>query len=255
MIYSVNGNYQDRISITSKLDALGHTRNDTSPEVIFSVGGDGTILETVHKYMNLIDEIKIVGINYGNLGFYTDYSKDEIDEVIKLIDSNNYEVTDFNFIEYSLISKNNSKTYYALNEVAIISPIHTQIIDVYIDDSKFETFRGTGLIISTPTGSTAFNKSVGGSVMDPSIKSIQLAEIAPINNRVYKTLSSPIVLSSTSEIKLVANFNNTKISYDGISEECERVEEIKIKLSNKKVSFITKKNTNFWDRVKKSFLN
>lgn len=255
MIYSINGRASDISQISKKLETLGHIRDDKNPKIVFSVGGDGTILETVHKYMDIIDKVKIVGINYGKLGFYTDFSKDEFDSIVKLIESNKYEVSEFNFIEYELINSKSCKVYYALNEVALISPVHTQIIDVYINDSMFETFRGTGLIVSTPTGSTAYNKSVGGSVMDPSIKSIQLAEIAPINNRVYKTLSSPIVLSSTSEIKLTSNFNNTSISYDGIIDECIGVEEIKIKLSKKAVSFIIKENTNFWDRVKKSFLN
>lgn len=255
MRYSINGIYADSTYLLQKLDELGHIKDDKNPEIVFSIGGDGTILETVHKYMDIIDSIKIVGINYGKLGFYTDFSKDEIDSIIYLINSNKYEVSKFNFIEYQLETKDSNKVYYALNEVAILSPIHTQIIEVYIDNCKFETFRGTGLIISTPTGSTAYNKSVGGSVMDPSIKSIQLAEIAPINNRVYKTLSSPIVLASTSEVKLISNFKSTSISYDGISEDCKDVMEIKIKLSNKSVSFITKENTNFWDRVKKSFLN
>lgn len=254
MIYTVFGK-QDEIKLVSdKLEELGHLRDDNNPEYIFSIGGDGTILQALHKYIDIIDSVKIVGINYGKLGFYTDFSKDELLEVIRLIESNKNIITEYNLLEYKLVSEKEEKVYYALNEVAIINPIHTQIIDVFIDDVHFETFRGSGLIISTPTGSTAFNKSVGGSVLDPSIKAIQLAEVAPINNRVFSTLSSPIVLSSDSKIKLKSNFEKTTISFDGINDDFKEVINIEIKLSKKTVKFITKNNSGFWEKVRKSFL-
>ena len=103
-----------------------------------------------------------------------------------------------------------------MNEVAITNPIHTQIIDIYINDKLFETFRGTGFLISPPTGSTAYNKSVGGSVIDPNIRAIQLTEIAPINNRVYKVLQSPLILSDYAKLKMsVKESDFNYIAVDG----------------------------------------
>lgn len=69
--------------------------------------------------------------------------------------------------------------------------------DVFIKDELFERFRGDGLSISTPTGSTAYNKSIGGAVLHPSINAFQLTEIASLNNRVFRTLGSPIVIAHT----------------------------------------------------------
>ncbi len=254
MIYTVFGK-EDEISLVSKkLEDLGHIRDDLNPEYIFSIGGDGTILQTVHKYIDMIDHVKIIGINYGKLGFYTDFSKDEGLEILDILDENSNNVAEYSLLEYKLISDNEEKVYYALNELAIINPIHTQIIDVYINDIHFETFRGSGLIVSTPTGSTAFNKSVGGSIIDPSIKAIQLAEVAPINNRVFSTISSPIVLSSNTKVILKSNFEKTTVSFDGIIDDFKQANTIEIKLSKKTVKFISKNDSCFWDRVRKSFL-
>lgn len=145
---------------------------------------------------------------------------------------------------------------YAVNEIAITNPIHTQNIDVYINDKHFETFRGTGLLISPPTGSTAYNKSLGGSVIDPLIKAIQLTEFAPISNMAYRSLSSPLVLSEHSKVELRLKENeNIYISVDGKFLEFDDLLRVSAKLSLKTVQFIEKKDTEFFDKVRRSFID
>ena len=254
MRYAIEGSFSEKSSIGSKLKENGHIPDEYNPEFVFSVGGDGTILRTIHKYIKIIDKIYIIGINFGRLGFYTDFDEQDIPDLINAIETKSFKYNEYHLLEYLLKSKIGYKKGYGLNEVAIINPIHTQIIDVYIDEIHFETFRGTGLIVSTPTGSTAYNKSLGGSIIDPKIKAMQLTEIAPINNRVYKALSSPIVLSNDSIVKLKSDFSNASFTFDGIYDEFKDVEEAVIRLSDIKVKFITGDKTNFWDRVKLSFL-
>lgn len=254
MRYAISQSCYIKKHFENLLQEKGFIRDDDNPEIVFSIGGDGTILRTIHKYIKIIDQIYIVGINYGKLGFYTDFSDKDIPTLIDMLSENNFKCHEYHLLEYLLKSNNVFKKGYGLNEVAIINPIHTQIIDVYIDDLHFETFRGTGLIISTPTGSTAYNKSIGGSVIDPRIQAMQLTEIAPINNRVYKALQSPIVLSNQSIIKLKSDFANASFTFDGIYDDFKDVEEAIIRLSDIKVKFISGNKTNFWDRVKTSFL-
>ncbi len=254
MTFAIFGENAYKTTIADKLIRNGFIRNDNSPDYCFSVGGDGTILRAIHKYIKIIDKVKFIGINFGRLGFYTDFESSEVDNLIKSIVSEKYQIANYNLIEYLLKAKSIVKSGFGLNEIAIISPIHTQIIDVYINDKLFETFRGTGFIASTPTGSTAYNKSLGGSVIDPNIKAMQLTEVASINNRVYKTLSSPLVLSNETIVKLKSDFSRASITIDGIHEEFKNIEEIIVKLSDKMVSFIVKEESDFWDRVKKSFL-
>lgn len=254
MRYVIEGSFSDQSTIESKLKENGHVLDLQNPQFVFSIGGDGTILRTIHKYIKIIDKIYIVGINFGKLGFYTDFNESDVPNIVNMIETNNFTYNEYHLLEYLLKSKIGYKKGYGLNEVAIINPIHTQIIDVFIDDNQFETFRGTGFVISTPTGSTAYNKSLGGSIIDPKIRAMQLTEIAPISNRVYKTLSSPVVLSNDSIIKLKSDFSNAIFTFDGIHDDFKDVEEAIIRLSDIKVKFITGEKTNFWDRVKKSFL-
>ncbi|MCK9471503.1 MAG: NAD kinase [Bacilli bacterium] len=230
-------------------------RDDNDPDIVFSFGGDGTMIGAIHKYKSNLENIKFVGINTGKLGFFTDFKIEEIDKIIKLIKNNEYRLNSYNLLEYTLKSKQYELNGIAVNDVAITNPIHTQNIDVYINDKLFETFRGTGLLISPPTGSTAYNKSLGGSVIDPLIKAIQLTEFAPINNRVFRSLSSPLVLSEHSKIELRFEENeNIYISVDGKFLAFNHLNNVSAKLSDQTVKFIEKEDTEFFDKVRRSFI-
>ena len=194
--------------LEEKLISLGFIRDDDNPEYVFSLGGDGTMLDAVHKYMHL-DDVKFIGINYGKLGFYTDFVKDDLD-IADIVNNQNSKTEEFRLLELDV----NGNKHYALNEILVINPVRTQNIKVLVDDVELETFRGTGLVLSTPSGSTAYNKSLGGAILAPSIDGYQLTEMASINNRLYKTLSSSLVLSllSSSFLLLAAAALATSIT-------------------------------------------
>jgi len=246
-----------KYSIYGKVDnlKLPFIRDDESPDIVFSFGGDGTMLGAIHKYINLLDNVKFIGINTGRLGFFTDFKIDELEKIINMLINNEYRVNEYNLLEYTLKNNDSELKGLAVNDIAIINPINTQIIDVYINDKHFETFRGTGILISPPTGSTAYNKSLGGSIIDPHIKAIQLTEFAPINNRVIRNLSSPLVLSEKSKINLKFKENkNIFISIDGKDLEFNHLSQVDAKLSNITVKFIEKIDTEFFDKVRRAFI-
>lgn len=229
--------------------------DENDPDVVFSFGGDGTMLGAIHKYEEKLDKVKLIGINTGRLGFFNDFNIEELEYIFEILKNGDYEVDRYQLLEYLLDNGEETLYGYAVNEIAVTNPIHTQIIDIFINDKLFETFRGTGFLISPPTGSTAYNKSLGGSVIDPNVKAIQLTEIAPINNRVYKVLSSPLVLSGKAKLRLnVKESDHNYIAVDGKYLEFKQLKNIYAKLSDKKVSFIMKKNTDFFDRVRRAFL-
>jgi NAD+ kinase len=247
MKYAIYGKFQE---VTIPFE-----RDDENPDVVFSFGGDGTMLGAIHKYKDKLRNIKFIGINTGRLGFYADYEYEELSSIYKMLINKDYSENHFNLLEYTLKNDTKQFTDFAVNDLAITNPIHTQIIDVIINNKHFETFRGTGILISPPTGSTAYNKSLGGSVIDPNIKAIQLTEIASINNRVYKTLASPLVLSEKSKIELkLSSDANLYLSVDGQYLEFNNLKSISANLSDKKVTFIVKKNTDFFDKVKRAFI-
>lgn len=239
-------------AITDKIKGEIDYKN---PDFVFSFGGDGTMLNAVNQYIDSTEKTIFIGINTGNLGFYTDYCLEELDIILDAISANKIFCHEFSLLEYTLIRDGAIKKGYALNEVAITNPIHTQIIEVYINDKIFETFRGTGLLVSTPSGSTGYNKSLGGSVMDCGIEAIQLTEIAAINNRVFKSLSSPLIIPKNNKISMTSNdFYNIYISVDGRYEEFKDVKKIEVMFSDKKVKMLGTENYSFYSRVKKAFI-
>lgn len=251
MKYNLYSKNQLDAKITGKFSNFDTT---SVPNYVFSFGGDGTFLHCVREYEQIQDKVTFVGINMGHLGFYTEFSVDEIESVINDIEDGNYEYNSYSQIEVCVDSKDETHKVLALNEVAITNPVQTIIIDVYLNDIYFETFRGTGLLICTTAGSTAYNKSLGGSVVDPSIDVIQLTEIAPINNRIYKTINSSLILSKDTKIDLVVkNDYNTFVCIDGIGHSSNEINRITIKQSPKKINCIVKKRPRF-ENIRHTFL-
>lgn len=224
-----------------------------SPEYIFILGGDGTVLRAIHDYKDNLDTVKFITINTGTLGFLTNFCKEELDLAINSVVNASYKVISHELLNINYNGKDISDL--ALNEVTIQMPIETQILDIYIDDEHFESFRGTGICVSTTLGSTAYNKSLGGAVVDHQLSIIQMAEIASINSNKYRTLKSPIVLSCDKVIRIESNQNNKVITYDHLFKEVDNFKSLEVSLSDKKVNFINKDTLlSFTNKVKKSFL-
>lgn len=237
------------------LQERGHIVDTSNPEFVIVLGGDGTILRAAREYHDLLHQVKVIGINFGKLGFYTDFLPNEFKELIYLLEHKQFAVCSLPLLKYELIYEDSVIDGYALNEITLVNPIHTQRIDVYINNEMFESFKGTGIAISTPSGSTAYNKSLGGSVIDINLKAFQLTEIASINNRVFATLGSSMVFGEDNVITLKSpSFSGTTFTSDDLHKDVSQLKELKATISNKKINLVTKENHSFWDRVKKAFL-
>lgn len=226
--------------------------DDSNPDIIVAVGGDGTIIKAAHLYPNAI----LFGIHTGHLGFYAKYTTEELNDLINDINSNSYNIEKNDLLSCNIIDgENNIISLNALNEITILTPPRTLILDIYIDSEYFEKFRGTGLCISTPSGSTAYNKSLHGSVIDPLLNTIQLTEIAGINSNVYRTLSSPLVLSSKRRIKLDSLIlQNVFITVDNLSYNIKNFKSLEIYYANKHVKMAYHKKESFLKRLNRTFL-
>lgn len=226
--------------------------NELNPDIVIAIGGDGTILKAVHNYPKSIT----FGIHTGHLGFYANYSKEDIDLLIDDINNKNYKIDSLDYLEATFKDKN-GKIYneFALNEFIILSPSRTLNLNVFIDNEYFERFRGTGFSVSTPYGSTAYNKSLGGSVIDTSLSTIQLTEIAGINSNSYRTLSSPLVLSSDRIIKLEVKdeYADLVITADHISYNINDFDMIEIKEIKKSIKMGYHNHESFLKRINRTF--
>lgn len=233
--------------------------DEEKPELVISIGGDGTLLEAFHQYVDQIDKLCFVGIHSGSLGFYTDWLLTEIDDFILAIKTKKFTKEHFPLLQTDIIYLDKQKSFLALNEITITDYHQTLALDVYIDDIFFESFRGTGFCVATPSGSTAYNKSLGGALVHPSIATFQVTEIASINNKVYRTVGAPLVLQQNEKVRLV--FNEVKDSFVFTNDHLASSEifahtptEMHFTMATKTITFARYRNINFWQRVRRSFI-
>jgi NAD+ kinase len=168
------------------------------PEMILSVGGDGTFLETVLKVKDL--GIPVAGVNTGRMGFLANIPNEELGISVDQLCNNEYEIISRSMLEIShpegLFG---GESAVALNEITIQKSSMSMItIHVYVNGEFLNTYWADGLIVSTATGSTAYNLSVGGPILSPEDESIIISPISPHNLTIR-----PIVLSGSSKLKMV----------------------------------------------------
>jgi Predicted sugar kinase len=228
-----------------------------NPDIIVSIGGDGTLLQAVHQFERNIKSARFVGIHTGHLGFYTDYLSHELDELLEAIEQEDVTTS----ISYPMLKVKailaDGQTFekYALNESTIRRSTRTLVADVYISGFLFERFRGDGLSVSTPTGSTAYNKSVGGAVIHPSLVAMQMTEIASLNNRVYRTLGAPIVIDK--EEKIILNLDKVldySLTIDRLEYKFTNLVALEYSLDGTRINFVGGRHSSFWERVQHSFI-
>lgn len=228
---------------------------EKNPNIVIVVGGDGTVLRAIHQYSETIDSVVFFTIHTGTLGYYANYSPINVDYLVEQINSNNYTCKTNCLLDYTLKTKKNTYVGIALNEVTIINSPMILSLNVLVDGFHFETFRGSGLCVSTPSGSSAYNMSLGGAVVDCELECFELTEIAGINSNVYRTLRSPIVFSKSRKLGFKA-FDNYKaiFTYDNFSLEIDDLVSIEVYLSGKRVKFALYEPVNYFKRLKKTFL-
>ncbi|MBU6145596.1 MAG: NAD kinase [Paenibacillaceae bacterium] len=238
--------------------AAGLVLDDTYPDVVVSIGGDGTMLHAFHRFQNNLSHTAFVGVHTGHLGFYADWKPSEIPALITHMVTAQHDVAS-RTVQYPLLhivlhTHTDTRTVLALNECTIKGADATLVADVRINDSVFEHFRGDGLCISTPSGSTAYNKSLSGALVHPALEAIQLAEIASINNRVFRTIGSPIVLPKHHHCDILPKKQRLLLSIDHIVHPIDDILTMRLSVAEQKVHFVRYRPFPFWDRVREAFL-
>jgi NAD+ kinase len=188
---------------------LEHKEYVKKVDIVIVFGGDGTLLNAARKYLNY--DIPILGINMGNVGFLTDISTDNFEKTIKEVLDGNYKIEERNLVS----AKFGNNHLYGLNEVVIHSGAYAQLMRyrLNVNDKVVYEQRSDGLIIATPTGSTAYALSAGGPIIHPSLDVWTILPMLP------QSLSSrPFVISSDEKVEMDlfdGPNENAKICVDG----------------------------------------
>jgi NAD+ kinase len=182
-------------------------------DLIISLGGDGTLLNIAPLVER--PEVPILGVNLGGLGFITEVAVDELESVLSKTLEGDYEVEKRMTLEIRVIGKKGRRhRFRVLNDAVITKGARSRIIDLetYVGDDYLCTYRADGLIISTPTGSTAYSLAAAGPILEPTLGAIVLAPICP-----HTLTNRPIVVPSNATIRVtLRSFSDTVIlSPDG----------------------------------------
>lgn len=233
----------------------GFIRCESKPEIVISIGGDGTLLQAFHTYVDRIEEVAFVGIHTGHLGFFADWKADELEELIQMMAEKQPQIVKYPLAQIEVKTSSETLRYLSLNEFTLKGVDGTLVAQININDELFEMFRGDGIVISTPAGSTAYNKSVGGAIVHPSIEALQIAEIASINNRVYRTLGSSVLLPRHHHCDIISRKEQRLLlTIDHLSIMREDIHSIRCSVSARKVCFPRYRPFTFWNRVREAFL-
>tara|TARA_B100000959_G_C14941183_1_gene607886 strand:- start:687 stop:1544 length:858 start_codon:yes stop_codon:yes gene_type:complete len=249
--------YQEKGIQAVLVDPLNN--NDTNSkmdgaELIVSIGGDGTMLQSAKLAYE--HDIPITGINKGRLGFLTDINPQNAEEILDEIMSGNYKTENRMLLEASITTNSNNKSIgYAFNDIVINRKETGRMIKVEttIDDSFINTHEGDGFIVATPTGSTAYSLSCGGPILKPDVEAMLLVPICPhsLNDR-------PMVVPSSSEIILRYNSDHNvsaSIDLDGDTvSEMNTGEDLVIRKATKSISLLHPDNYDYFDNLKSKLL-
>jgi len=206
-------------------------------DFIVAFGGDGTLISVSRRAYKF--DKPVLGINLGNLGFLTDINPDNVEEFLDNFLQKRYRIDERMVIEIDY----KDKKLYAFNDVVISKDAISSMINIQIDtnESFLNTYRGDGLIISTPTGSTAYNLSAGGPVVYPLTESFIITPICP-----HSLTQRPLVLPSNFILEATVKENIAKLIIDG-QEIYDLKDKVIIKKANKPARLIHRIERNYFD--------
>ncbi len=213
--------YYDFLTLDQRLDvrATGIIEgNDFEADFVISMGGDGTFLKAASRVREKM--IPIVGVNMGRLGFLADVSPGDIEHCVEAIYQDDFAIESRALIKVQTDGEPLEGYDCALNDVAILKRDTASMISIRasINGQYLTTYQADGLVISTPTGSTAYSLSNGGPIIVPGTKVFSMTAVAPHSMNIR-----PIVLSDSSEITLTveSRSHNFLVAIDGRSEKCK----------------------------------
>ena len=229
-----------------------HSDLDKEADYFFSIGGDGTFLDAVTLVQD--SGIPIVGVNSGRLGFMADIAQDEIPAAITNILEGNFSIEERTLLKVQTGDNGLFKDFnYALNEFTVHKKDSASMITIhtYIDGEYLNSYWADGLIIATPTGSTAYSLSVGGPILIPNTQNVVISPISPHNLTVR-----PIVVPNQQEItlKVEGRSDSYLASLDSRSVSFGALNELKISKADFKIKVLKLNTHSFYNTLRNKLM-
>jgi len=211
-------------------------------DFLVSLGGDGTLLSLVRRSYGY--DKPVLGINAGNLGFLADVRLDEVDTFLGSLLIGDYRIDERMMMEGKLYKKDSIEEFYAFNDIVITRPTISKMVNIEasINSEWFNTYRGDGLIISTPTGATAYSLAAGGPVVYPLTEAFILTPICP-----HSLTQRPLVFPANFSIDLKSPRDRVIAMVDGQDDyEMKAGDRLHISMSPIGAKLLHKKERNYF---------
>ena len=239
--------YIDSIS-GAMIDIMGKEFDVLCKQVdaLVTLGGDGTLISAVRRSFEY--DIPVLGVYAGSLGFMADVSLDELDEFVSNMVKGKVRVDERSVLEVRVVSEKDERTMYAFNDMVLTRPSVSNMIHIetLVDGKAFNTYYGDGVIVSTPTGSTAYNLSAGGPVLFPLSKVFAMTPICP-----HSLTQRPVVMPGEFSIEMKTPKDRALVIIDGQDmHELEQDQSVHIKLTSKTAKLIHREEFNYFDVLK-----
>ncbi|MFY0673469.1 MAG: NAD kinase [Bacteroidia bacterium] len=211
------------------------------PSAFLSIGGDGTLLDSVLYVKE--SNVPVLGINTGRLGFLSNTSPNELEKSLELIIGQDYEIEKRSILSCT-VEGPNKLTTYALNDISVHKRDTSAMITIhcYLNGEPFNTYWSDGLLVSSPTGSTAYSLSCGGPILFPNAKSFLITPVAPHNLNIR-----PIIVSDDTKIKMVVEGRgaNFLMAFDSRNRAFDYKSVIEIEKAPFELNLVKFKNKSF----------
>lgn len=225
--------------------------DDFEADFVISMGGDGTFLKAASRVRQKM--IPILGVNMGRLGFLADVSPVDIENCMEAIYEENFSVENRALIQVETDGEQLEGYNCALNDVAILKRDTASMISIrtHVNGDYLTTYQADGLVISTPTGSTAYSLSNGGPIIVPGTKVFSMTAVAPHSMNIR-----PIVLADSSEITLTveSRSHNFLVAIDGRSEKCKEGTQIKLRRAPYDVKVVKRPDQRYFNTLREKMM-
>ena len=227
------------------------TDDNFSADLALSIGGDGTFLNTAARVGK--KDIPILGINTGRLGFLADVAKDEIIPALQAIFKHEYTIEKRSVLKLQTLDGSRLDSPYALNDIAISKQDSSSmiIVNAYANGELINIYQADGLIISTPTGSTAYSMSAGGPIVVPQARSFVISPVASHSLNVR-----PLIVPDDWEIDMnvISRSNSYLVSIDGRSKILDHSTHLRLKKADYCIQVLKPLNHTFFDTLRNKLL-
>ena len=253
------GLYQPEVTVSLETTEEGIDRAQvvTDSDLILVLGGDGTLLNAVHTAG--IDQVPILAVNVGHLGFLTDVARDELYPALLQVLAGDYQIDQRMMLEVVLP---NSERQQALNDVVIRHPMRLIHLKTMINGQPCINYTADGLIVSTPSGSTGYSLSCGGSIAEPHLNAILMTPISP-----HDLTVRPFIIHGDSEIQITIQENRSlvakeihqakaKVLVDGLRETyaVQPNQPIYIRKADKTIQLIRSQRRNYYNVLREKLM-